>query len=154
MKRIIGVFLIGVMLGGCAAAPSSGGYSRNSMSSSGNRYEQQIMAQLTAHQNALRGYQMDDHFIGTMNQGGRYQLNASVQRGDDIVITGACDEDCTDVDLIIYDDRGRELDRDTLVDDQPVLNFRAPYSGDYTIEAVMYECHVNPCYFGVALFVH
>jgi hypothetical protein len=154
MKKITGTCLLGLALVGCAASPP------NSMGSGGssgyNRYEQQIMMQLENHENTLRrrGFTMDDYFIGTLAQGERYELNASVSRGDEIVITGACDQDCNDLDLIIYDDRGRELDRDVLVDDLPVLNFRAPYSGDYTIEAVMYHCSVNPCYFGVSLNTH
>jgi hypothetical protein len=154
MKRILGTCLLGLTLVGCAASPSN-----NRMSSSGgsgyNVYERQIMVQLENHENTLRrrGFRMDDYFIGSMRESERYQLNATISRGDDVVITGACDQDCRDLDLIIYDDRGRELDRDTLVDDLPVLNFRAPYSGDYTIEAVMYQCSVNPCYFGVSLNV-
>jgi len=117
-----------------------------------NQYEDEIMYQLRAHQNSLRGYSMDDYEIGTLSQGDSYYLNATIRAGDEIVVTGACDRDCRDLDLVIYDDRGRELDRDTLVDDQPVLNFRAPYSGDYRIEVVMYNCTTSYCYYGVALF--
>jgi hypothetical protein len=117
-----------------------------------NQYEDQIMYQLRAHQNSLRGYRMDDYEIGTLREGESYYLNANLNRGDEIVITGACDQDCRDIDLVIHDDRGRELDRDTLVDDQPVLNFVAPYSGDFEIEVVMYDCSTSYCYYGVALF--
>ena len=122
-------------------------------SASANRYEDQIMWQLENHQRALRGgYRMDDYWIGTLRPSESHFLNATIRGGDEVVITGACDEDCTDIDLVIYDDRGRELDRDVLVDDQPVLNFRAPYSGDYEIEVVMYNCSTSYCYAGVALF--
>ena len=127
-----------------AAVPAS--------SAMANQYEDQIMYQLRNHQNQLRGYRMDDYEIGTLRPGERHTLNATLNRGDEIVITGACDVDCRDIDLIIYDDRGRELDRDTLVDDEPVLNFIAPYSGNFDIEVVMYDCSASYCYFGVALF--
>jgi hypothetical protein len=152
MKRIIGTCLLGITLFGCAVAPSNTMRGTGSSGGGYNRYEQQIQVQLDQHRSALRGYRMDDQFIGTMNHGGSYRLNATAQRGQEIVITGACDQDCSDLDLIIYDDRGRELDRDVLVDDFPVLRLRAPYSGDYEVEVVMYQCSVNPCYFGVGLF--
>ena len=95
---------------------------------------------------------MDDYTVGSLREGESDYLDATINAGRQVVITGVCDQDCTDIDLIIRDYRGNEITRDTLVDDAPVLQFMPPYSGDYRIEVVMYQCSVQPCYFGVALF--
>lgn len=111
------------------------------------------MDQLRYQQRQLRGnYDMDDYFIGSLYEGDSHYLTADLNGRDTIVITGVCDQDCSDLDLIIRDEWGDVLDRDQLVDDEPVLHFRPPYAGEFEIEVVMYSCDVEPCWFGVALF--
>jgi hypothetical protein len=75
----------------------------------------------------------------------------TVVGGTSYVLFGACDNDCLDVDLKIYDARGNLLMQDVLVDDRPLLRFTANGSGKYRVRVVMATCNVNPCRYGVKL---
>ena len=58
-------------------------------------------------------------------------------------IYGACDIDCSDMDLFLYD--GRTLiAQDSLEDDFPIVT--APYEGYFTLQVSMFSCnHVQGC---------
>ena len=65
---------------------------------------------------------------------------------------GVCDEDCSDIDLSLLDGYGNLVVEDIEVDDAPVIEFTVTASGDFTLGVEMYECSVEPCYYGVGLF--
>jgi len=54
------------------------------------------------------------------------------------VVIAECGSNCSDMDLILYDESGREVSADIETDAVPVV--QAPYEGVFTIEAVMTEC--------------
>jgi hypothetical protein len=59
-------------------------------------------------------------------------------------ISGWCDDDCTDLDLFLYDAASGELvSSDTMVDAVPSLV--APYDGAFFVEVVMSNCGYAPC---------
>jgi hypothetical protein len=68
------------------------------------------------------------------------------------VISAVCDNDCSDIDMVISNDKGREEASDTESDDTPVLEFSPKKSGSYKITIKMYECSTNPCYYGIGIF--
>ncbi len=90
--------------------------------------------------------------VRTLTDGASEELSLSLSGGVDYGVIATCDEDCHDIDLYVYDDAGNELDSDTLGDDYPVLNFRTPYSGTYTVRVRMYECSVEPCYYAYEVY--
>ncbi|MFQ3583852.1 MAG: hypothetical protein SNJ85_02800 [Cyanobacteriota bacterium] len=57
-------------------------------------------------------------------------------RGENI--WAECDVDCYDVDLVLYDARGRVVDADELGDDYPIV--QAPYEGNFSVKVIMYNC--------------
>jgi hypothetical protein len=62
----------------------------------------------------------------------------------DEAVYASCDDDCTDLDLLLYDAGSGELvASDTLVDAVPVVV--APYEGNFVIEVVMASCSAEPC---------
>jgi hypothetical protein len=71
--------------------------------------------------------------------------------GNDYALFAACDNDCSDLDLKIYDPAGSLVMQDVAVDDTPVLTFTAHSSGKYRIETVMATCSRNPCFYGLEL---
>jgi hypothetical protein len=78
-----------------------------------------------------------------------FQLDRNVE----YTIVGVCDRDCSDVDIIVTDEDGREVVRDTLVDDHPIVSFRPQFTGTYEIEVRMYSCNVSSyCYWGMGLY--
>lgn len=60
-------------------------------------------------------------------------------------VYGACDEDCTDLDLFLYDAASGELVyEDTAIDSIPFVT--APWDGDFIVEVVMPSCvHPQGC---------
>jgi hypothetical protein len=72
--------------------------------------------------------------------------------GDRYVIAGACDIDCTDLDLRLYDSGGRLLEQDLRLSDVPFIIFQPRLSGEYQIRVTMSGCSVEPCRYGLAAF--
>jgi len=77
--------------------------------------------------------------------------NMDVVGGNQYALMGACDNDCTDVDLKIFDQSGTMLMQDIAVDDTPVLLFTANGSGRYRVQVIMATCNRNPCFYGIQL---
>ena len=73
--------------------------------------------------------------------------------GKNYVVMGACDNDCSDVDLsITQDDGSTTVVSDTDSSDKPVVSFKCSYSGRYTISLKMYDCNSSYCYSGFAVY--
>ena len=88
---------------------------------------------------------------GHLDNGASTSHDMTVVGGNQYVLFGACDNDCRDVDLKIFDTAGNLLMQDVAVDDTPVLTFTANSSGKYRVQVVMATCNRNPCYYGVQL---
>ena len=73
--------------------------------------------------------------------------------GSTYQIVGVCDNDCTDVDLSLEDSDRNILASDVLKDDLPIINFTPTTSATYWIRPTMAACSVNPCGYGIAVFV-
>ncbi|HUG40101.1 MAG TPA: trypsin-like peptidase domain-containing protein [Longimicrobiales bacterium] len=62
-----------------------------------------------------------------------------------------CDNDCSDVDLMVTDEGGEVLGMDVLDDDVPIVDFKTP-GGRVGLSVKMIRCETNVCYYGVQLF--
>lgn len=89
--------------------------------------------------------------FGSLDDDEKSSHEMTVVAGVDYVLFGACDNDCTDVDLIVYDQNNRLVKRDILADDKPVVMFTAARSAKYRIEVVMAVCSTEPCRYGLQL---
>jgi hypothetical protein len=121
-----------------------------------NTYQQQITNQLTRAASAIsgQGYVADRApVMGSLNDDANEGVLIQLNAGARYAILGVCDNDCTDVDLRIFDPMGNQLDQDLEVDDTPVLEFVASSSGQYRVQVLMATCNQNPCYYGVQVFV-
>ena len=99
------------------------------------------------------GYTMaSDVFQGKLNDDANTNLNVTLQAGKDYILWGVCDQDCSDIDLVIYDDNGTEVDSDLQTDDKPLLHVIPSSNGRYRIKVSMVNCSANPCYYGVGLW--
>lgn len=66
------------------------------------------------------------------------------------LFVGLCDNDCTDLDLVLLDSGGAVVDSDQLPDDYPIVT--APRPGSYTVEVRMAACADAPCRYGVQAY--
>jgi hypothetical protein len=89
--------------------------------------------------------------FGSLDDDEKSSHEMTVVAGVDYVLFGACDNDCTDVDLLVYDQNNRLVKRDILADDKPVVMFTAARSAKYRIEVVMAVCSTEPCRYGLQL---
>lgn len=98
------------------------------------------------------GYSSKHYLLSTLVDNGTDSWNFSFEGGAEYQIVGVCDEDCSDLDLTIKTSSGTVIDSDTSSDDIPIVTIRPPGNGQYTIEAKMYDCSSEPCYYGIGLF--
>jgi hypothetical protein len=89
---------------------------------------------------------------GTLNAGARETRPLSLQAGVAYAILGACDQDCSDMDLRLLAPDSVLVTQDVEVDDRPVLEFTVPRSGVYLVMVMMPGCRQSPCYWGFQLY--
>jgi hypothetical protein len=98
------------------------------------------------------GFVLQGNLIyGALNDGAAEVIRVSLNAGTAYLIVGVCDEDCSDMDLILSDATGRSLAEDILVDDSPVLTIEITRSGGYDLTVRMPDCAANPCGYGIAI---
>jgi hypothetical protein len=117
-------------------------------------YAALVWSQLESHysQAADEGYESRNYIIGRLDDDEEETWRINLFAGNTYRITGACDGDCQDIDLVLLNEDGTELDSDLLVDDVPVLNYTIKATGPYSIRVIMAQCKEDPCYFGLGVF--
>lgn len=118
-------------------------------------YQQTVRNEIARHQQDImnNGYRMDrDMMTGSLRDDAQETVMIQLQGGVQYVIQGACDQDCNDFDLRIFDPNGNQLAEDVAEDDWPRLTFTAPSTGQYRLLAMMPGCNTSPCYYGVQIY--
>lgn len=138
-------------------AGSSDNSSNNSSSSTsgGDRWVAMVRDSLTEMGRVAtnRGFSMSHEiFMGSLADDANESLNIPLDGGTQYIIIGKCDEDCTDVDLTIYDEFGKEVDSDIGTDNTPVLELTPGSTGRFRVKVSMVVCTANPCRFGVGVW--
>jgi len=82
---------------------------------------------------------------------GRSQMANIEAPGGTVYFIGVCDENCSDLDMIVRDRSGREVGRDFDVDDVPMVALERATAGRYTVEMAMADC-TGQCHWGVGVF--
>lgn len=75
-----------------------------------------------------------------------------LEEGAEYLIAAACDNDCSDLDLRIFDEDLDLLDKDVEEDDFPVLRFTASRPGQYMLAVDMAACSEKLCYYGFRVY--
>ena len=115
----------------------------------------QVRAQLTAVGSRFeqQGYELTHRiYTGALNDGGSEMVELELDVGMEYQIMGACDEDCTDLDLTLYDGRGNVVDSDVLDDDYPLVSVTVSRSGAFRVRVSMAACSAEPCRYGIGIF--
>lgn len=105
---------------------------------------------------AALGYSVDrrNHDMIAPLRTGRAQLfTVLLLRGENYRIYGACDQDCSDVDMEIYDFDGAMADQDVRLDDTPYVQITPRRSGRAYVRIWPASCQQEPCYVGVRVLV-
>ena len=98
-----------------------------------------------------QGFGSLNYIIGRMGEGKTDSWTLHFEKGTEYKIVGACDKDCSDLDIEILD--GSDvLTRDVLDDDAPVVSFSPKASGQLRVKVTMAKCSDEPCFFGFGIF--
>lgn len=90
---------------------------------------------------------------GSLGDGGSERLTIRLGAGMESQLIGACDTDCSDLDLTLYDSTGREVDSDLQPDDFPIVSTTPGKDAAYTILVQMVDCAADPCRYAIQQFV-
>lgn len=88
---------------------------------------------------------------GSLRQGETTDITIKLAAGQQIVIAGVCDEDCSDMDLRVIQN-STTLGEDILDDDAPMVALQNFAGGTVTVRVEMPACSVAPCAFRVMVF--
>jgi serine/threonine protein kinase len=74
--------------------------------------------------------------------------------GHTYVMVGDCDADCSDLDFVLYDPDGKQIDFDTKSDKFPVVAAAVAQPATLRLEVRMVHCSANPCEYTVKVYMH
>jgi hypothetical protein len=98
------------------------------------------------------GYGRVDRVCGSLREGQTRWLDITAAPDRGLAVTAHCDQDCSDIDLALYQG-GRRIAHDDAVDDYPVVRTEpGPSSSRYRLQVTMYHCSHEPCRYGVTVF--
>lgn len=120
-------------------------------------WEEQVYVQLIAAAEEVWGDGFEivyDPLVGSMGEGETFDWNVDLNTSNSYLIVGVCDSDCADLDLYVQDRTGEVVASDNTLDSIPVVSYAASATGNHVITANMYNCSVEPCRFGIAVFAN
>jgi len=102
---------------------------------------------------AAIGYEKTHQYvIDALRQGQVDSFDVTLQKGWDYAIASVCDEDCSDIDVTLYDQGGNLIDLDDSEGDLPMVEVRPRWSGVFTVRVRMYSCYSSNCVYGIGVF--
>lgn len=99
------------------------------------------------------GYvKLGDTWIDELGENDDTAIEVQLFEDVEYIAVGVCDNDCGDLDLVLFDERDREIASDISEDDVPVLHGSPDWDGIFYLEAQMHDCITRTCAFGVAIY--
>lgn len=89
--------------------------------------------------------------ITSLQPGSDHRWQVNLAGGAAYRIIGACDNECSNLDIELIDSHGGVVASDTLPDDVPVVNFTPAANGTFIVRIMMQSCTVAPCYAGARM---
>ncbi|MBL7798360.1 MAG: PPC domain-containing protein [Saprospiraceae bacterium] len=86
------------------------------------------------------GYNKDVSIMGTyMPEGEQVGFTTTLNAGTLYAFVGGGDDDVTDLDIYLYNERGTEVARDAKADNSPIVTYTPTTTGRYTVRVKMYS---------------
>ena len=118
-------------------------------------YTQQVTQYLDAARATLRGEgytRTRAYTTASLAEGSERTFTFPLQSDRNYVLSGACDNDCSDIDFWLYDNNGNLIDSDTAADDAPVVRVTPARNGTFRLKVRMHSCSTSPCAYGFGIF--
>jgi len=94
---------------------------------------------------------VDEPVTGTLPQGEDEEFELDLEEGSSYFVVGVCDGDCSDLDLVLTNRAGEEVESDREMDDVPMLAIEGQ-SGSFVLSVQMATCSSSQCHYGVRVF--
>ena len=120
-----------------------------------NEYVQQVIRYLDAANSVMNGEgftRTRAYTTASLASGTERVFTFPLQRDRNYALTGACDNDCSDIDFWLYDNNNNLIDSDTAADDRPVVNVTPVRNGTFRLKVRMHACSTSPCFYGFGIF--
>jgi hypothetical protein len=88
---------------------------------------------------------------GVLESGRSMAITVPLLEGAEYMVVAYCDDRCTNLDLILFDSSGEEIQADRLPDKEPILALTAESTGEYFIQAEAVECSQEGCEVAVGI---
>jgi serine/threonine protein kinase len=98
------------------------------------------------------GFETTSPYISSLSNGESASLTAELTAGREYRLLGVCDDDCTDLDLVLSTASDSVIVSDTAEDSFPYLSLTPEGSGSYSLTVKMIACKVSPCSFGIGVY--
>jgi hypothetical protein len=125
------------------------------ISAHANAWSDEVGVQLARYAvlSGFNGYDLThEPLIDTLDRGRSDYITINLRAGNKYGIIGVCDGDCRDLDIALYDRRGKLITSDMQDDDIPAIGFTPTRSGTYRVRVDMAHCRTGACYYGVGVF--
>ncbi len=115
---------------------------------------ERLVIQLLGTQHEYEDFERNEtpDWIGALrraNQDRQIQHTVELQAGVTYRIVGACDTDCTNMDLEVFDAAGTKVGENLSFDDHPYVELTPEVAGTYRVHPWVVDCRARPCYGGV-----
>ncbi len=119
-------------------------------------WQDQVASQLDASPTVGRlrgeGYAVSHGtFYELAQRGTRRSLRLTLDGGRRYEAVGKCDNDCSDLDLRLYDENDRLVDSDVLSDATPIVAVTPRHTATYRLEVDMHACRTPTCGWGAVV---
>jgi hypothetical protein len=95
---------------------------------------------------------LDDAVTGTLATGADEEFEIDLEAGVTYMVVGVCDGGCSDLDLVLSDDDGEEMEADREMDDVPMLALENTRNVEAVLKVQMATCSSAQCHYGVRVF--
>jgi hypothetical protein len=94
----------------------------------------------------------EDPYIATLDEGTQQEVDIVLRGGVSYLLIGACDKDCKNLKMEIYDEDGKYVGQNTGRAVIPTLEITPENMQRFTIRMIMKRCDANPCYYGIGVY--
>lgn len=100
-----------------------------------------------------KGYeQTHETQIGSVADDENESFNLTLHSGTAYALVGVCDNDCSDLDLVVFDADGEQVDSDIQTDDVPIVQVSPRETQRYRVKVLMATCKTSPCWYGIGVY--
>ncbi len=90
--------------------------------------------------------------VSRLRHRGTDSFTLTLRKGLSYKLVSVCDNDCSDLDLTLYDENYNVISRDNDSSSTPIVEVTPKWTGTFHLQVRMYACSNNPCYYGISTF--